>query len=252
MMRADVLSPSARVHARNSAPVSLFAIFACLLTACSDDQSPRFVEVSAQPGETVTVRFDRPVKGKPVRALSFVPASPRLNPKPLPHGAELVYSSLALYGGGDVSGNLLIHVPQNAQGEIQFKVSASGNGSNAIGGAAAFFSTDDAEVTIDVNGAAVEATPPDLAGEWRDGERVWTFEQSYGPTLKTRHPSGEEKTLTHEVYSAGQGRWFLIGFGIDADAYWIEMDGADNMRAAFVGDEFDPFASFARVISDGR
>ena len=222
------------------------AVIATLATACSD-AGPRKIELSAQPGETVVIPFDRPVKGSKTKALSFIPASPLFNPRSLPQGAELIYSSLSLFGSGNVSGHLLVHVPQDAEGDIVFTVSASGSGSRAVGGSAASFSTDDVDVTINVSGDVMEQTQPDLDGEWRDGDRVWVFQQADISTLKIKHPTGEEDLFRHKVYAGTNGRWYLIGYGIDANAYWIEVDENENLRVSVAKTEFDPYYEFTRA-----
>ena len=226
----------------------LFSIaMATLLGSACSDAGPRKIELSAQPGETVVIRFDRPVIGSKKKALSFIPASPRLEPRSLPQGAELIYSSLSLFGSGDVSGHLLVHVPQEAAGDIVFKVSASGSGSRAVGGSAASFSTDDVDVTINVSGDVMDQTQPDLEGEWRDSDRVWAFQQAEISTLKIKHPTGEEDLFRHKAYPGANDRWFLVGHGVDANAYWIEVDENEKLRVSVAETEFDPYYEFNRT-----
>jgi hypothetical protein len=219
---------------------------AMAMAGCDGEGPASAIEVTAPPGAVVVLRYDRPVKGAPKRAMSYIPARPVFNPSPLPENALLVHNGLGLHGSGDISGELLIQVPEDAQGAIQFSVSASGDGSRAVGGASVFFAADEVNVTISIEGEQTEFAPPDLVGEWNDGKRKWIFRESQIPILNIHYASGEEKTIRYNIYPDGRGRWFLVESGLVGTAYWIEIDESGGLLVSHVGEIFDPFTRYTR------
>lgn len=227
--------------------IFVIAVWLVLTSGCGGPEYPAAIQISARPGAVAVVPFDQPLRGKRQRAMSFIPVRPLVLPSPIPQKARLVYNKIALHGSGNVSGHLLIRVPEEANGDIQFSVSASGEGSRAVGGSASFFSTDNLDVTISVDGAPVETPPPDLAGEWREDDATWTFRTGRAPSLNISRASGEEKTVNYNIYPDGRGRWVLVEPGLQGLAYWIEINQAGTLLVAHLGEDFDPFARFARA-----
>ncbi len=227
-----------------------FAIVAMTtIAACNGESAPSAIELSVRPGAVILVPFDQPVKGKRQRALGFVPATSSIDPRPLPQGARIVHERIALHGSGDVTGDLLVKVPDDAEGEIQFSLSAYGEGSRALGGSAAFFSTNDVAVNINIVGDAINNNPPSLAGDWSNGEETWTIRQGHAVTIEKRYANGEKSSAKHSVYPDGNGRWFLVEFGLRGSGYWLEIVEPGTLLVSHVDEEFEPVYKFARLES---
>lgn len=236
---------------RPTAPHALAALagFSLLLAGCGDGP-PRAIEVTAPPGAIALIPFEGSTKNKRTRALSYIPATPRTDPTPLPQRALLIYHGLGLFGSGAVSGNLLVKVPDDATGEIQFSVSAYGQARSATGGGASFFSTDDVAVTISVEGERKESSPLNLAGVWEGDDQSWSFRTGSSPVLTIRYSDGDEKTIRYSLHADGRGRWILLETGIEPAVYWIEIDDVDVLHVSHPGEAFDPFARYSRAQAD--
>lgn len=224
----------------------IVVIAAASLIGCGESQKyPRSIELAARPGAALVVPFNQRVKGAPKRAMSWVPASPLIDPKPLPQGAELLHSRLALFGGGDVSGNLLIYVPETASGDIAFSLSASGDG-RGQGASLVFFKTETTDVTVKVEGTPIENTaPPNLTGAWTYDDKIWTFEDASTPTLRILYATGEEKVMRYEVWPDGAGGWFIVDVFPSGMTYWARLDD-DALMLAHPDAQFEPFATLRR------
>ena len=244
--RMDVLMTTKKLSVAKSAAKA--AIFTFIVLAASCDQTPKYatsIELSARPGAVVIVPYDQPVRGKRQSALGYIPARVQIDPKPIPQGARVVYQSIGLHGSGDIAGDLLLQVPLDAEGEIKFSLSAFGQGNQVMGGSAAFFSTEDINVSIKVAGQPITEVPPELEGEWSDGDRTWIIQQGDLLVIKKRRADSEEKTSKAQAFSDGNGRWFLIELG-GANAYWIEYEKSGTLLISHPGDMFDPFIVLAR------
>lgn len=226
---------------------ALIAVIAAAgLTGCSESQKyPQSIEVTARPGAALVVPFSQRVKGAPKRALGAIAADPLIDPKPLPQGAELLDSSLYLFGSGDVGGDILIYVPETASGEFTFSLAASGDGRGQTA-SVVFFKTETTEVTVKIEGAPVENTPPpELAGVWMRDDEVWTFEDGQVPALRILYPTGEEKIVRYEAWPDGAGRWFLVDYNPAGATYWASLEG-DALFLAHPDVQFEPFATLTR------
>ncbi|WDI31928.1 hypothetical protein PUV54_01835 [Hyphococcus flavus] len=226
---------------------ALIAVIAAAgVTGCSESQKyPQSIEIAARPGAALVVPFKQRVKGAPKRALGAIEASPLIDPNPLPQGAELLDSSLYLFGSGDVGGDVLIYVPETASGAFTFSLAASGDG-RGQSASAVFFKTEATDVTVQIAGAPVENAPSsDLAGPWTRDDEVWTFEDGVIPSLRILYPSGEEKVMRYAAYPDGAGRWFLIDYDPAGATYWASLEG-DTLLLAHPDAQFEPFATLAR------
>ena len=222
-------------------------LLACVgMLGCERAGPPAAVEVEARPGSVVVIPFKKSVKGKEVNALGVIPAEPKFSPKPLPNGATALHWSLSLFGKGAVEGNLLVQVPEESTGDIEFSLSAHGSG-RAQFGSLANFSTEPVHVTIKPNGSPIDKSSPVFTGEWVSDQWSWTFEGGAIPALRTRHAKGETKSLRFRAYADGSGGWFLIEPVPDGVAYWIRMNGAGEMLVAHPDKEFRPFLKLKRV-----
>lgn len=237
-----------RVRPPISAGAAAIVAFAVLmvLAGCDGAQKyPKSIEIAARPGAAVVVPFRQRIKGAPKRALGTIAASPLIDPNPLPQGAEVLHSSLYLFGSGDVGGDILIYAPETASGAFTFSLAASGDG-RGQGASAVFFKTETTEVTVHIEGAPVENTaPPKLAGAWTRDDQVWTFEDGQIPSLRILYPSGEEKIMHYEAYPDGAGRWFLVNYDPAGASYWASLEG-DVLSLAHAGARFEPFATLGR------
>lgn len=215
------------------------------IAGCSGSTYPTSIELQTRPGAIAVVPFDQPVNGTPKRALSYVPAMPILAPHPLPQNLEVVHSSLALYSTGDVSGRLLVFVPEDASGTINFTLAAYGDGRGQLASLVGF-RTRTQNVKIIIDGVVSDALLPSLTGVWREGGRVWTFHDGRSSTLEIQNPSGETKQIRYTLYPERPGRWFLIEPDPRGAAFWVEFDGAGTLSVSHPGEDFSPFAHLIR------
>ncbi|MFN3231976.1 MAG: hypothetical protein ACE363_07415 [Alphaproteobacteria bacterium] len=229
--------------------VRLFAITILATTLISCDEPilpPEPVKISARPGTAVVIPVDAPVRGKPVEAMGYIPAFPRLDPAPLPQNVRLLRHTLGLLGNGRVVGSVLIEVPSTAQGEITFTISATGNGS-AMGGRSVFFSAQDTPATITVEGAPVTEDAPDLSGDWQADKDIWSFYPAPSRMLEIRYATGEKKTVRYLALPGADGRWFLIDTNIEGNTYWIDIDASTGtIQVAHPGGDYDPYVMLKR------
>lgn len=229
----------------SAARTFMSALGIALIAGCGGPEYRTSHEVTARPGAALVVPFNQPVKGAPKRALGAIEARPLISPSPLPQGAELLDSSLYLFGSGDVGGDILIYVPETASGAFTFSLAASGDG-RGQSASLVFFKTETTEVTVKIEGAPVEnSLPPKLAGAWTRDDEVWTFEGGQIPSLRIRYASGEEKIMRYAAYPDGAGRWFLVDYDPAGATYWASLEG-DALLLAYPDVQFEPFATLVR------
>ena len=215
------------------------------LVACDDASDDTGGSINARPGTAVAIPFRQPVAGAPKKAHSIVPASAIVKPSPLPQGVTVIRESLSLHGSGDVSGTLLVLIPETAAGDLTFTLAAAGRGAGRAGSGVSF-KTDAVDVRIAIAGDPPNDNPPDLAGTWTWKTQTWQFDKSAGPALRIRYSTGEEKVVRYKLYPDGQGRWFLVGIGKRDPAYWVVSNGANELAVDHPGKDFKPFATLAR------
>ncbi len=224
------------------APVLLLAIVSC------DDAvlPPEPVDIEARPGTAVVIPINAPIRGEPAEALGYIPAFPRLEPKPLPQGAKLLAHTVGLIGTGRVIGDLLIEIPPTAQGDISFTVSADGTGS-AVSGRSVFFASQTTPVSVTVKGEAPAVEPPQLTGDWRAGDSIWTFYPGTTSLLEIKSAGEEKKSVRFVTLPDGDGRWFLVNISADGNTYWIDInDDADTILIDHPNERFDPYLTLTR------
>ena len=217
------------------------------MLGCDGTDHPATIQVQASPGSAVVIPFSSPVKDNKTRAQGAISATPKFSSNPLPHGAELLHSSLSLLGNGKVSGILLVQIPEENPNDIEFALSAHGDG-RGTGGRSVNFSTESVEVTITPTGTPLNPTKaPALTGEWTSKDWSWKFEEGEIPALHTRHTTGEAKSVRYRAYSDGSDGWFLIEPKPAGIAYWIRRNGDGTMEVSHPDKAFRPFLQLTRA-----
>lgn len=213
-----------------------------LLVAACGMGEPGKIEKTVRPGSTAVFEFKAKPTDKSIRAQSYIEAHAIVDPDPLPQGAVLLHTDLLLHNSGVVSGDVLLFVPETAIGDLEFNVSASGDGRSASGGNV-FFKTSQKLFQLSVEGPPVKVVAPILQGNWKSETLTWSFSDQPSHSVAVSHASGDRSVFQYELYPDGAGRWFLIDARIGGQAYWIEMDSeAGALFVSWPGTEFAPFA----------
>lgn len=216
------------------------------LSGCTGRTYDSAVIVDARPGTVALVPYDQPVDGKPPTVFGWLDAYPTTEPARLPEGAQVLHDSMNLHSSGDVSGHLLIHVPEQATGEIEFLLSAWSRGEGISTRAASRYTSREVPVTIHIAGSSVDVREPSLEGQWRSDNGTWTFARDDVPMLHIQTNDGDEQWLRYRLYPESDGRWYLISMSHTNAAFWIQVDDS-RLSVDWPGTDFNPFSTYERL-----
>ncbi len=219
------------------------ALIVAFIAACSGPEYESAIVADGRPGTIVSFRYEQPVGGDEVSG--WLQAHPTTEPRSLPGGASVVYSSLGLSSPGQISGQLLVHIPEDAEGDIDFMLSAVASGSSVMTGTSRTYRSREIPVTIRVSGAPPQDSPPSLEGRWQADGWTWTFDEREGWPVQTRSPDGDELSFPYRVYPDGHGRWYLVSTRSRDVAYWLQIDGF-GLHVDHPSAEFTPYRVFER------
>ena len=220
-----------------------FGYFAWNMAQREQRLYPANITIEARPGAAVVLPFKRRLERAQKNMPSVIHGSALTDPNPLPAGLEVLYSNV-LFKTSGASGDVLIWLPPEALGEIEFSIAASADAST-VGAGAPKLNSDKARVTLTVSGAPVAGNEPALAGDWSDGGHKWTFAADANRQLTIANSEGAA-TFSYDLYPDQTGRWFLAEIKPEQPRlYWIGVEG-DVLKVSWAGDEFKPIMELRR------